>query len=67
VLAGLDPLIAAGRLPAPRLHGTAESGPWFALVADDVAGRQALPWHDGELDAVLATLDQVAAALTRPR
>jgi aminoglycoside phosphotransferase (APT) family kinase protein len=65
VLAGLDPLIAAGRLPAPRLRGTAESGPWFALVADDMAGRQpALPWHDGELGAVLAALDQVAAALT---
>jgi aminoglycoside phosphotransferase (APT) family kinase protein len=65
VLAGLDPLIAAGQVPAPRLRGTAESGPWFALVADDVAGRQpALPWQDGELDAVLAALDQVAAALT---
>jgi aminoglycoside phosphotransferase (APT) family kinase protein len=65
VLAGLDPLIAAGRLPAPRLRGTAESGPWFALVADDVAGRQpALPWQDGELGAVLATLDKVTAALT---
>jgi aminoglycoside phosphotransferase (APT) family kinase protein len=65
VLAGLDPLIAAGQLPVPRLHGTAECGPWFALVADDVAGRQpTLPWRDGELGAVLAALDQVTAALT---
>jgi aminoglycoside phosphotransferase (APT) family kinase protein len=65
VLAGLDPLIAAGRLPVPRLRGTAESGPWFALVAEDAAGRQPeLPWRDGELDAVLATLDQVADVLT---
>jgi hypothetical protein len=65
VLAGLDPLIAAGRLPVPRLHGTAESGPWFALVAEDVAGRQpALPWRDGELVAVLAALDRMTATLT---
>ena len=65
VLAGLDPLIAAGRLPVPRLRGTAESGPWFALVAEDAAGRQPeLPWRDRELDAVLATLDQVADVLT---
>jgi aminoglycoside phosphotransferase (APT) family kinase protein len=65
VLAGLDPLIAAGRLPVPRLRGTAESGPWFALVTEDAAGRQPeLPWRDGELDAVLAALDQMAGALT---
>jgi len=65
VLAGLDPLIAAGRLPVPRLRGTAESGSWFALVAEDAAGRQPeLPWRDGELDAVLAALDQVADVLT---
>src|SRR5215475_11040298 len=32
VLAALDPLIAARRLPVPRLRGTAQSGPWFALV-----------------------------------
>ncbi|HSZ40636.1 MAG TPA: phosphotransferase [Trebonia sp.] len=65
VLAGLDPLIAAGRLPVPRLRGTAESGTWFALIADDASGRQpALPWRDGELDAVLAALDQAADVLT---
>ena len=46
MLAGLDPLIAADRLPVPRLRGTAESGPWFALVAEDAAGRQPeLPWR----------------------
>ena len=65
VLAGLDPLIDAGRLPVPRLRGTAECGPWFALIADDVDGRQpTLPWGDGELDSVLAALDRLAAALT---
>jgi aminoglycoside phosphotransferase (APT) family kinase protein len=65
VLAGLDPLIAAGRLPVPRLRGTAESGTWFALIADDAAGRPpALPWRDRELDAVLAALDRLADALT---
>jgi aminoglycoside phosphotransferase (APT) family kinase protein len=65
VLADLDPLIAAGRLPVPRLHGTAELGPWFALVIDDVQGRQpSLPWQDGELDGVLTAVDQLAGALT---
>jgi len=65
VLAALDPLIAAGKLPVPRLRGTAESGPWFALVIEDVAGRQpALPWQDEQLGLVLATLDQMAEALT---
>lgn len=65
VLAGLDSLITAGHLPVPRLCGTVELGPWFALVVDDVAGRQpALPWRDDELDAVLATLDRLAEALT---
>src|SRR5262249_34858795 len=49
VLAELDSLIAAGHLPVPRLWGTAELGPWFALVVDDVAGHQpVLPWRDGE-------------------
>lgn len=65
VLAGLDPLIAAGRLPVPRLRGAVELGPWFALVVDDVAGRQpALPWQDGEVDLVLAALDRLTEALT---
>jgi aminoglycoside phosphotransferase (APT) family kinase protein len=65
VLAGLDSLIAAGQLPVPRLRGTAELGPWFALVVDDVEGRQpALPWRDAELGLVLAELDRLAAALT---
>src|ERR1700761_4829169 len=50
VLASLDQLIAAGQLPVPQLRGTAERGPWFALILQDVAGRQpALPWQDGEL------------------
>jgi len=61
VLADLDSLIAAGQLPVPRLRGTAELGPWFALVVDDVAGHQpALPWRDGELGLVLAVLDGLA-------
>jgi aminoglycoside phosphotransferase (APT) family kinase protein len=65
VLAGLDPLIASGRLPVPRLRGTAESGSWFALVAGDVEGRTpSLPWRDDELDLVLAALDRLTAALT---
>jgi hypothetical protein len=65
VLAELDSLVAAGHLPVPRLWGTAELGPWFALIVDDVAGHQPLlPWRDGELDLVLAALDRLAEALT---
>lgn len=63
VLADLDQDIAAGRLPVPRLRGTAELGPWFALVVDDVAGRHpALPWRDDELGLVLAVLGRLAEA-----
>jgi aminoglycoside phosphotransferase (APT) family kinase protein len=65
VLAGLDRLIAAGELPVPRLRGTVEDGPWFALVIDDVAGRQpTLPWQDAELNQVLAALDHLTDAVT---
>ena len=65
VLADLDPLILAGHLPVPRLRGTVEHGPWFALVIEDVDGRQpAVPWRDDELDLVLAALDRLAEALT---
>jgi aminoglycoside phosphotransferase (APT) family kinase protein len=65
VLAALDPLIAAGHLPVPRLRGTMEHGTWFGLVVDDVEGRQpVMPWRDHELGLVLAALDQLAEALT---
>ena len=65
MLADLDPLILAGRLPVPRLRGTVEHGPWFALVIEDVDGRQPLlPWRDHELNLVLAALDRLAEALT---
>ena len=67
VLAGLEPLIRAGRLPVPRLRGTAQHGPWFALVVTDIDGRQpAVPWRDHELDLVLAALGRLASALTPP-
>lgn len=63
VLAELDPPITAGQVPAPRLRGTAELGPWFALVVEDVDGRQpALPWQDDQLDPVLAALDRLHQA-----
>jgi aminoglycoside phosphotransferase (APT) family kinase protein len=65
VLADLDPLILAGRLPVPRLRGTVAQGPWFALVIEDVDGRQpVVPWRDNELSLVLAALDRLAEALT---
>ena len=61
VLADLDQAIAAGRVPAPRLRGTAELGSWFALVTDDVAGHHpALPWREDELGLALAALGRLA-------
>ena len=39
VLASLDQLIAAGRLPVPRLRGTVELGPWFAAMTGSIRGR----------------------------
>ncbi len=65
VLRGLDPLIAAGDLPVPRLHGVFEADPWIALVLEDVDGRQpAVPWNRAELTRVLAALDQLSDVLT---
>jgi aminoglycoside phosphotransferase (APT) family kinase protein len=65
VLADLDALILTRRLPVPRLRGTVADGPWFALVIEDVDGRQpVLPWRDPELDLVLAALDRLAETLT---
>lgn len=65
ILRALDPLIAAGRVPVPRLRGSADIGPWAALVIDDIEGRQpAVPWRPDELTVVLSALDQLADALT---
>jgi aminoglycoside phosphotransferase (APT) family kinase protein len=65
VLAALEPLITSRQLPIPRLYGTVDRPPWIALVLQDVAGRQPqLPWRAAELQQVVATLDQLAGALT---
>jgi aminoglycoside phosphotransferase (APT) family kinase protein len=65
VLRELDPLIAAGRVPAPRLRGTLDEHPWTALVLDDIDGRHPrLPWQADDLARVLAAIDLLADALT---
>jgi aminoglycoside phosphotransferase (APT) family kinase protein len=65
ILAELDPLISAGRIPAPRLRATVEHDPWFALVTDVIDGQHpALPWQDSQLDQVLDALDRLANVLT---
>ena len=65
ILRALDPLIAAGRLPVPRLRGTLEAEPWTVLVLDDVDGRHPrLPWHPEDLSEVLAAVDRLAGSLT---
>lgn len=65
VLRDIDPLIVAGGLPAPRLKGTLDLGPWTALVLDDVDGRHPeLPWQDDDLRRVLEAVDLLADVLT---
>ena len=65
VMAGLEPLIGSGRLPAPRLRATVDDEPWFALILDDIDGQPpALPWQDEQLGQVLGTLDKLADVLT---
>jgi aminoglycoside phosphotransferase (APT) family kinase protein len=65
VLRSLDPIIARGELPAPRLRGMLEADGWTALVLEDVDGRQpTLPWEQAELADVLTAADQLADALT---
>ena len=65
VLRTLDPMIASGELPAPRLRGVLEADQWTALVLDDVDGRHPrLPWEPVELARVLAAVDQLADVLT---
>lgn len=51
--------------PAPPLLGSYDDGDWVALVFTDVEGRHpATPWAADELNAVLSTLEAMAAALT---
>jgi aminoglycoside phosphotransferase (APT) family kinase protein len=65
VLCSLDPIIASGELPAPRLRGMLEADGWTAIVLEDVDGRQpTLPWEQAELTDVLTAADQLADALT---
>ena len=65
ILRALDPMIAAGRLPVPRLRGTLEADPWTVLILDDIEGRHPrMPWHSDDLAEVLAAVDRLAGALT---
>jgi len=65
VLAALEPVVTARRLPVPRLFGVVEHAPWTALILEDIAGRQpAVPWLAAELALVVAAVDDLAEALT---
>jgi aminoglycoside phosphotransferase (APT) family kinase protein len=65
VLAALDPVIVARRLPVARLRGTVDLDPWMALVLEDVDGEHpAQPWRPGDVERVLAALDHLAEVLT---
>jgi len=65
VLSALDPVIAARRLPIPRLRATVDRDPWIALVLEDVDGRHpAQPWSSGDIGRVVAALDRLAETLT---
>jgi aminoglycoside phosphotransferase (APT) family kinase protein len=64
VLAGLDPLIRSGQLPAPRLHATVALGPWFGLIIEDIDGRHpVLPWPEQDLTRVIGALEQLTGVL----
>ncbi len=53
------------QVPATHLIGCYDDGDWVALVLADVDGRHPhVPWVRHELDAVLATLGQLAVELT---
>jgi Phosphotransferase enzyme family len=65
VLSELVPLVRAGRLAAPALHGVVDDDGWVALVLQDVDGRQpALPWRPDELAAVVRAVDRLSEVLT---
>jgi len=65
ILVALEPFITSRHLLVPRLRGMVDSHPWIALILDDVDGRHpTLPWRAAELGQVMATLDDMAEALT---
>lgn len=48
---------------APRLLHAGDDGTWVVAVFEDVDGRQpSLPWTDGDLDLVLAVVDDAPGA-----
>lgn len=47
-------------IPAPMLRDAFEEGPWFVVVIDAIPGTTPRePWTAADLDAVLATLDDL--------
>ena len=53
------------QVPATHLIDCYDDGDWVALILADVDGRNPrVPWLPDELDAVIATLDQLADELT---
>lgn len=49
-----------GAAPVPALLAVFEEGPWLVLVTEAAAGAvPELPWDAGQLDAVLAALDEL--------
>ena len=51
---------------APKLLDTYDDGQWVALVYEDIEGRHpALPWRDGELERVLAAIEDLSTCLAR--
>ncbi len=54
-------------IPVPRLLWSYDEGEpgWIIMVFDDIAGQQPQqPWQAGELDRVLAAMQELARALT---
>jgi len=50
---------------SPGVAARPSTGLWFALVIDDLSGRQPdIPWQNGQLDLVLAAVGKLAETLT---
>ncbi|WP_250000802.1 phosphotransferase family protein [Actinoplanes sp. M2I2] len=52
-------------VPAPRVLGWIDDGDWVVLVLEDIEGSHPrTPWVEGEIDAAVTALAQLAESLT---
>jgi hypothetical protein len=66
VLAALDAVIVARRLPIPRLRGTVDRDPWVALVLEDVFLAPSVAMQGGPDLAEVLALSKASRNAGRP-